>query len=283
MDDPRVQVLGLCRFSYPAELEGFQTRHETMEERRAALYDPARMETRLFWFEHIALPGLRAQTRNDFTLLLLMGDDMPGQYHDRLMAMIADVPQIRPVTRPAGPHRQVYREILHEARDSQAEMVAEFRLDDDDAVAVDYVQMIRRSLGQVRPMFRQKGRVALDQGKGVVVTAKGEAVTLTPLLTHCWAAALTVFLKPGDDACVMDFPHQKVWQRMPLVSHTDRLMFLRGAHETNDSKVGFAGTGRYKVAPGAYPDLLQRRFAVDIDAFRTGWASLMRRLEAARG
>ena len=34
MADGGVQVLGLCRFSYPAALEGFQTRHETMEARR---------------------------------------------------------------------------------------------------------------------------------------------------------------------------------------------------------------------------------------------------------
>jgi len=277
-DGGNLQVLGLCRFSYPAELEGFQTRHATMEERRAALYAPERLETRLFWFEHIALPGLRAQTRDDFTLLLLLGEDMPQPWHDRLLAMIADVPQIRPVYRPTGPHRLVYREILQAARDPGAKMVAEFRLDDDDAVAVNYVQMIRRAVPQIRPLFRAKGRVALDQGKGVVVAADGADITLTPVLSHCWAAALTVFLKPGDEACVMDFPHQKVWQRMPLISHTDQLMFLRGAHATNDSKVGLAGTGSFTVDAGAYPDLLTRRFGVDIAAFRAGWAALSRRL-----
>jgi len=277
-DGGGLQVLGLCRFSYPAELEGFQTRHATMEERRAALYAPERLETRLFWFEHLALPGLRAQARDDFTLLLLLGEDFPQPYHDRLLAMIADVPQIRPVYRPTGPHRLVYREILTAARDPGAEMVAEFRLDDDDAVAVSYVQMIRRAAPQIRPLFRQKGRVALDQGKGVVVAVEGAEVTLTPVLSHCWAAALTVFLRPGDAACVMDFPHQKVWQRMPLVSHTDQLMFLRGAHATNDSKVGLAGTGSYKIEAGDYPDLMARRFGVDIATFRAGWAALSRRL-----
>lgn len=274
----KLQVLGLCRFSYPAELEGFQTRHATMDDRRAALYAPERMETRLFWFEHIALPGLRTQSRADFTLLLLMGEDMPQPWHDRLLAMIADVPQIRPVYRPTGPHRLVYREILQAARDPDAGMVAEFRLDDDDAVAVNYVQMIARAVQQIRPLFRQKRRVALDQGKGVVVAAEGAEVTLTPVLSHCWAPALTVFLDPADQACVMDFPHQKVWQRMPLVSHTDQLMFLRGAHATNDSKVGLSGTGSFKVDAADYPDLLARRFGVDIDGFRAGWAALSVRL-----
>jgi Putative rhamnosyl transferase len=278
VDGHKVQVLGLCRFSYPAELEGFQTRHATMADRRAALYDPARMETRLFWFEHIALPGLRAQTRDDFTLLLLMGDDLPQPWRNRLLAMIKDVPQIRPVYRATGPHRLIYRETLQAARDPGADMVAEFRLDDDDAVAVNYVQTIRRAVPQIRPLFRQKGRVALDQGKGVVVTADGAEVTLAPVISHCWAAALTVFLKPGDEACVMDFPHQKVWQRMPLVSYSDQLMFLRGAHATNDSAVGFAGTGSFKLEPKDALDLLARRFGVDIAGFRAGWAALSRRL-----
>ena len=38
----RVQVIGLCRFSYLGE-RGFQIGHETLEERRAFLYDPGRL------------------------------------------------------------------------------------------------------------------------------------------------------------------------------------------------------------------------------------------------
>ena len=271
---PKVQVLGLCRFSYPAELEGFQTRHASMEDRRAALYAPMRMESRLFWFQYILLPGIKAQTQGDFTLLLLMGDDMPQPYHDRLLAMIKDVPQIKPVYRPTGPHRLVYREILQAARDPKADIIAEFRLDDDDAVAVNYVQMVRRMVPLIRPLIRQRGRVALDQGKGMVISAEGSDVTVTPVISHCWAAGLTVYLKPDDDGCVMDFPHQKVWQRMPLVSFTDQLMLLRGAHDTNDSKVTLGGTGSFKIDADAIPDLLQRRFGVDIEAFKAGWVTL---------
>jgi len=277
MAEGGVQVLGLCRFSYPAALEGFQTRHATMEDRRAALYAPERMNTRLFWFEHILLPGIRAQTTPDFSLLLLMGEDMPEPWHSRILALIAPIPQIQPVYRPSGPHRQVYREILHATRDRNARAVAEFRLDDDDAVAVNFVANIRRSFAQLRPLWRPKGRLALDQGKGVVVEADGPQIGLTPLLAHCWAPALAVYLRPDDPACVMDFPHQRVWQRMPLVSLTDQLMFLRGSHATNDSRVTLTGTHPVKLDAPDLPGLVKRRFDVDIDAFRTGWAALQRR------
>lgn len=276
MADGGVQVLGLCRFSYPAALEGFQTRHETMEDRRAALYAPERLDTRLFWFEHILLPGIRAQTGQDFTLLLLMGDDLPDPWHSRLRALIDPVPQIRPVYRPTGPHRQVYRDILHAARDPKARAVAEFRLDDDDAVALNYVTNIRRSFGQLRDIWRPRGRLALDQGKGVVVAATGPDIALTPVLAHCWAPALTVYLRPDDDACVMDFPHQRVWQRMPLVSFADQVMFLRGSHATNDSPITLTGTHPAEIDPADLPDLVKRRFEVDIEAFRQGWAALQR-------
>lgn len=276
MADGGVQVLGLCRFSYPAALEGFQTRHETMEERRAALYSPERLDTRLFWFEHILLPGIRAQTGQDFTLLLLMGEDLPDPWHSRLRALIDPVPQIRPIYRPTGPHRLVYREILHAARNPGARAVAEFRLDDDDAVALNYVTNIRRSFGQLRTIWRPKGRLALDQGKGVVVEATGPEITLTPLLAHCWAPALTVYLRPDDDACVMDFPHQRVWQRMPLVSFTDQVMFLRGSHGTNDSPISLAGSHPFAFDPADLSQLVKHRFDVDIEAFRQGWAALRR-------
>ena len=38
-----MQVIGLCRFSYPA-FGGFQVEHETIEERIADLYGAARLE-----------------------------------------------------------------------------------------------------------------------------------------------------------------------------------------------------------------------------------------------
>lgn len=278
MPDPAVQVLGLCRFSYPAELEGFQTRHQTMDQRRAALYALERMETRLFWFEHIALPGIKAQSHPDFTLLLLMGEDIPDPWHSRLRALIDPVPQIVPVYRPTGPHRQIYREILRAARDPKAEAVAEFRLDDDDAVALNYVMNIRRNFGQVRQIWRGKGRLALDQGKGIVVEAEGAHIRYHPVLAHCWAAGLTVFLKPGDEACVMDFPHQRVWQRMPLVSFTDQMMFLRGAHATNDSRISLNGTHKIDLPADDLPGLVKQRFAVDTQIFEAGWTALQTRI-----
>ena len=41
----RVQMLGLCRFSYVG-LRGYQVEHDSYQERRAHLYDPDRLARR---------------------------------------------------------------------------------------------------------------------------------------------------------------------------------------------------------------------------------------------
>ena len=84
----RTQLLGLCRFSYLGG-RGFQVRHESIEERRAFLYDPARLARRWAWFEQVALPGLTGQTDPDHTLVIMTGPDLPQPWLARLREITA--------------------------------------------------------------------------------------------------------------------------------------------------------------------------------------------------
>lgn len=81
----RVQMLGLCRFSYLG-LRGYQVEHDSIAARRAYLYDPDRLARRWLWFQTVALPGWLAQTDPDFTLVIMTGPDLPepwlGQLRD---------------------------------------------------------------------------------------------------------------------------------------------------------------------------------------------------------
>lgn len=110
-----MQVIGFCRFSYPAE-GGFQVEHETLQERLRYLYAPVRMEERFQHFETICLPGIRAQTDPDFTFLILVGDSLPETYLGRLKDLISDIPQAQIVVRPPAPHRKVCQEVINAAR-----------------------------------------------------------------------------------------------------------------------------------------------------------------------
>ncbi len=272
-----VQVQGLCRFSFPCT-GGFKKYHTSLEERRAALYAPGRLDARTLWFEHVFLPSLRAQTDGDFTVHLLCGADLPRPWRDRVEAAIADVPQVQPHWRAPGDHRAICRDVLWGGRDGTRAVVAEFRLDDDDAVAVDYVQQLRRGWGKVARLANFQGRVALDHGRGVVLEAQADGrIRPHVLITHCWSAGLAIYLKPDDEAIVMDFPHHRIWARLPFVNLTDSVMFIRGDHGHNDAMTPFVAGQPVTTPEAEIPDLLARRFAVDFPAFQAEWLALAKR------
>lgn len=271
-----VQIQGLCRFSFPCT-GGFKKYHESLEERRAALYAPKRLDERTLWFEHIFLPPLRAQTDGDFTLHLLLGEDLPEPWRSRVEQAIKDVPQVQVHWREPGDHRAICRDVMWGGRDVDRAVVAEFRLDDDDAVAIDYVQQLRRSWGKVARLANFQGRVALDHGKGMVLEAQGDGSIKPHVLnTLCWSAGLAIYLRPDDEAIVMDFPHHKVWARVPFVNLTDSMMFVRGDHAHNDAKTPFAAGQLIPTKPEDVAPLITRRFGIDFPAFQAEWLKLPR-------
>ncbi|ABD53491.1 putative rhamnosyl transferase [Jannaschia sp. CCS1] len=266
-----VQVQGLCRFSFPCT-GGFKKYHESLEERRTALYAPKRLDERTLWFEHIFLPPLHAQTDDDFSLHLLLGEDLPDPWRSRVETAIKDIPQITPHWRAPGDHRAICRDVMWGGRDGSRATVAEFRLDDDDAVAVDYVQQLRRAWGKLSRLTNTHGRVALDHGKGMVLEAQPDrSITPHVLNTHCWSAGLAIYLRPDDEAIIMDFPHHKIWSRVPFVNLTDSVMFIRGDHAHNDAKTPFGAGLPVPVPDDEIATLIQRRFAIDFPAFQADW------------
>lgn len=126
---------GICRWSYAAALGAFRNEPEAGD-----------------------LPALRAQSDRDFTLHLLMGDHLPKDVRTRVLAMIADVPQIRPHFEPDGqPHADACRKIMLAGREKEARAVTEFRLDDDDAVATDFVELTRPGFVKLWQAWRAGG------------------------------------------------------------------------------------------------------------------------------
>lgn len=156
-----LQVIGLCRFSYPA-IGGFQVDHETIEGRIAYLYDDTRIQERFQLFEAVALPSLRAQTDPDFELIIVIGDQMPAHHRKRLEALISDMPQARIHAEPPRPQREVMKAILNAARHDFSKPCLQFRLDDDDAVAVDFVERLRKAADDCKALTKQHKSVAFD-------------------------------------------------------------------------------------------------------------------------
>ena len=229
-----MQVIGLCRFSYPAQ-GGFQVEHGSVEERMAYLYADPRIEERLWLFECVCLPGLRAQTDPDFTLLILVGDAMPARWRDRLDALVRDMPQARIIARPPGPHRQVCQDVFNEIRDMSRPCL-QFRHDDDDAVAVDFVAHLRQAAADCAPIVSRHRLVGFDWNRGFVARADAQGVAADEIVNPYWGVAQAMAVGPGVRQSVLNFAHDRINRFMPTVTFTDRAMYVRGHNDHNDSR-----------------------------------------------
>lgn len=264
MGNLRVQVIGLCRFSYLGS-GGFKIAHDTLEDHRRYLYNPKRLDLRMIWFEQVFLPAWHQQTDPDYTMIMLLSADFPSPYRRRIEDMTRDLPQFHLTWAPPGPHREMCSAAVRAVIDPAADVTAQFRLDDDDAVAVDFIAALRRDFDLMQPFFREKRQMALDYMRGVLLVDRGGGVDVQPRLVQSWAAGMVLFLPQGDARSVLDVPHHKVELKMPVMLMSDQLMFARGSHAENDSKIQEGGAG-FHFPEARVEASLRSRFGIRLSA-----------------
>ncbi len=263
-----MQFIGLCRFSYPGE-GGFQVAHASLEERIAYLYAPERLEERFRFLECFTLPSIRAQSDPDFTFLIVIGDSLPAEHRTRLAGLCADIPQVRIEACPPGPHRPVMKEVINAFRESGRGPCLQFRLDDDDAVAVDFVERLRRAAGQVAGLLNDHRHIAIDFSAGHIARPGPKGIEAAEIHQPFWTPGLAVMFRPGVDLSVMNFAHHRIAQKMPALGFPDTAMMLRGHNDHNDSRQG-PNTRNFDLAPldDAGEDLFRSRYNIDADHVR---------------
>lgn len=265
---PYDPVIGICRFSYPA-LGGFQRGQGTPEERARYLYAPDRLEERFRLFETVTLPSVRGQTDPDFTLLVVIGEDFPQR--PRLEALLADVPQAVLRAYPPRPHRRVLQEAINSLRDHGAPLSIQFRLDDDDAVNLRFVALLRQVVRDCRPLFLKNLKAAIDFNRGHVMRATAAGIEAEAVARPHWAPGMALVLRKGNAHSVMNFAHQAVWERMPTLSLSEPDMFLRGWNAFNDS--AFTPGTDFRLLDAGGEAAFRAAFGVDADHVRRVWRS----------
>lgn len=268
-----MQVIGLCRFSYPA-LGGFQVEHETVEDRISYLYQPTRMEERLRLFEAVALPGLKAQTDGDFTFLIVTGSSLPEPYLKRLQALVADMPQARIVSEQPGRMRGVMKRVFAEARHDPSQPVLQFRHDDDDAVSVDFVERLRQAAADCSGLLESSGSVAIDFSLGYTASFGPGGISAAETYRPWLGVGMGMHAGPGVARTIMNFAHNKIARHMPALAYCDAPMWVRGHNAFNDSRQGKA-----RNTPDLQPLTRQQeeefalRFAIDAAQVRARFSA----------
>jgi hypothetical protein len=267
-----MQVIGLCRFSYPA-IGGFQVEHEDINERIAYLYGAVRLEERFQLMEAVALPCIRAQTDPDFELIIVIGDQLPKQHRDRLNDITADIRQITITEEPPRPQREVMKEIFNKARKDPSAPCLQFRHDDDDAFAVDFVERLRAASLDAASLTEQHKAVNFDWTKGLVAEFGPKGICATEIFRPLYPAAMGMQIRGNSPQTIMNFAHEKIARFMPVVSYAEPPMFVRSHNGSNDSRQKKVKPVPVKPLTHQQTAMFRERFAIDIDTVQRVFGS----------
>ncbi|GLQ35836.1 DNA-directed RNA polymerase subunit beta' [Amylibacter marinus] len=261
----QVQALGIIRFSYVA-LGGFQVEHASVEQRLEYLFQPARIEERFALFEHVTLRSLRAQSDPNFTIVLLISADMPDVYLERLMQLVDGIPQIAIAARSPEDHIWAVKHAMAPYIDPAADAVAQFRLDDDDAVALDFIARAKAGFARCATQFDEHQMCGLDFNQGFFLDSAQDHLRIRRCVQNLATAGLVIYLPPDAKTSVLNYVHHRLAEYMPFETDDTKHMFVRSVNAFNDCRWTRNKTGKFKPAKRDLSDVLQRRFHIDLHA-----------------
>lgn len=263
-----MRTVGICRFSYAGQ-GGFKVGHNDHAALEAFLYDKARMEERFRLFEAITLPSVAAQTDPDFTFLIVTGTGLPLPYLERLQSLTADIPQCQIVQYPPRQHRRVMKNAINDWRGAPDTPCLQFRLDDDDAMALSFVARFKQAADDLSAITARHSSVAVDFNQGYVFTAGPEGVKLWAYHYAYSAIALGMVVQAGSTDTIMSHGHQNLWKTMPTLTLTGDDMMMRGHNDFNDSRLkGKRNVFDYKPMSPEQAEHIRTTFGIDDDQVR---------------
>jgi hypothetical protein len=267
-----MQIIGLCRFSYPA-MGGFQVLHDSVEDRSAFLYQAKRMEERFRHFETIMLPSIAGQTEGDFTFVIVIGDNLPDLYQERLFDLCAPIPQIVIQAHAPADHRETMQKAFNTVRVKSDLPCLQFRHDDDDAIGLTFVEHFKQAAQDCQPLLARNKFVAFDYPRSFVVRPCAEGLLAEETFHPYWGVALGVAVAPHIRKCIMNFSHGRMGRFMPSISFDKPAMYLRGHNDFNDSRQGPHVTAPdLKLLDAAGEAMMRAEFGVDADHIRRVFA-----------
>lgn len=231
---PQTQMIGLIRFSVLTTTY-LSDRFGDVDAVADHLYDDDRMAARFHLFENLCLPSLIRQSDQAFDCVILASDRMPARHRDRLSALIGDAANIHvrfaPVGRPNELVRDGYDSIS--VRDASHRIL--FRMDDDDAVDMDFVARTRQQAAALFGAVDPDTPFILSNNWGFYLKMEQdgpnrivESRERTPL-----AIGLSLVAPLGYPRNPYRYNHRHLAQTYPVFSDVSVPAFIRTLHAGN--------------------------------------------------
>ncbi|PZQ96902.1 MAG: hypothetical protein DI533_15180 [Cereibacter sphaeroides] len=239
---------------------------KTAEDKKASLFSDERMEFRFTCFETITLPSLQAQSDRDFLHVVLYSPSLPEKWMQRLSGLSQRYGFELVPMNPAENFAEKYQEYcrnLYKQLPCKETWLATIRLDDDDALNLQYIGWIRSAA--------EKGYrdVVVSTHAGFTFWI-GRGMTRLVAQSKPFMAVGLAYIEEMTDtpgtigSCGR---HERIFENNATLILPEKDAHLISAHVHNDSGRGLEGKDRQSSVPDA--DLLIRRtFNIDADLVR---------------
>jgi Putative rhamnosyl transferase len=199
----------------------------------ARLYDETRMARRFFLFENLTLPSLIHQTDRDFRTVIMSSKRMPDRFKDRLTALGAKLPgAMVEFSHHERGDLAFHKYMVQAAGFKGLGHSVHFRLDDDDAVSVNYIARLR----EISRILSPSTHITFPTGIFLFPANQTEAVG-TSMVQQRFLTAIGLATVNGGSFQKNPFQmmHGNVWTRWPVVSDPSFVAHIRSQHFDNDT------------------------------------------------
>ena len=260
------KVIGVMRFSVLTPTY-YSERFDSLEEIAAHIYSDARMKLRFHIFENLVLPSLVNQSDPDFDLVILSGEAMPDKHKNHLLALVEPHANLHVQFVDTENHYQLLKSGFNSIPLDGAENRLMFRLDDDDALGLKYIERLKAIaeglMGMMGPDVAQV--IAFNRGFHVRIDDEGE----NEVFDTCERAPLSVgmaLLAPKESPInPYRYNHRYSAQHFNTYSDIAVPMYIRTIHGDNKSNPAQMGLS-HKLPMKRIIRQLKRNFATDLDA-----------------
>lgn len=243
----KVKVIGVIRFSVLAK--GFAVNlYGGMEKLRRYLFDDASLEFRFHIFENLCLPSLLAQSDPDFELVLLTSEELPQWARDRLDSIVGPYPNFHVYAVPVDMQHRVIRAAYESVSTEGYSHRAAFRLDNDDALAMTFVERVKKISHTLLTLHDTDEPTAISFNRGFYIHLDPNGKnTITDTIEREPLSTGTTLLSVADHGfSPYRFNHRALAQHFNLYTDISFPGFLRTVHGENEQRVNKDGIkGQY--------------------------------------
>ncbi|MDK3018657.1 glycosyltransferase [Pseudodonghicola flavimaris] len=265
--DRKVKTVGLVRFSVLTPTY-YSERFKTLEETAAHIFAPERMELRFNLFEKLCLPSLVRQSDPEFDMVVLTAESMPPQYLERLLDLIEPLPNIHCLPVGTENHYKLLQKGYNAVSKEGYSHRILFRLDDDDAVDIDFVKRTKKIATAMLKLQGPKTPFVIAYNRGFYVRSTGETAEIFDACERAPLSTGTTLVAPsGSSYNPYRFNHRKLAQHFNTYSDISVPAFIRTIHGDNKSNPAQMGL-THKMGEAQIAKALKRHFDVTPEALR---------------